>query len=123
MKGFLRSISTNQVLFTKDILKPIVKKIHDRREGPSIKGCHIHFDNVPTHTASKTTQYLMKTKLKKANNPSFSQDLSPCDIWFYVYCKNKLKGMKIKNNETLIQKVLHDFGEVTFEELQSVFPD
>ena len=123
LRGFSRGISTNQVLFKEEILKRIVKKIHNRREGPSIVGYHIHFHNAVPYTASKTAQYLMKTKLKKANNPSFSQDLSPCDFWFFGYCKNKLKGMKIKNNETLLQKVLHDFGEVTFEELQSVITD
>ena len=123
MKGFSRGISTNQVLFKEDILKPIVKVIHSRREGLSIEGHHIHFDDAPADTPAKTTQYLKKTKLKKAIHLAFSPDLSPCDFLFFGYCKNKLKGMKINDISALLEKVLHSFSEVTFEELQLAFKD
>ena len=63
----------------------------------------------------------MKTKLKNAIYPSHSPDLSQCDLLFFGYCKNKLKAVKINDDATLLQKVLHVFGEVTFDEHQSVF--
>lgn len=116
-----KGVTTNQRVFISDILKPIVKKIHDRGEGPSIEGYHIHFDNAPSHSGSLTTTYLQERHLKKACHPAYSPDLSPCDFWFFGYCKEYIKETEIEDEFDLIEKIRSAFNDVSFEVLQSVF--
>ena len=120
LKSIPSGARANQQIFIDEVLKPIVKKIHKLKESP-IEDYHVHFDNAPRHRGSLTTAYLSRVKLNLAENPPYSPDISPCDFWFFGYCKQNLKEEEIEDEDELIFKVRKIVKQVPKNVLQSVF--
>ncbi|CAH1970352.1 unnamed protein product [Acanthoscelides obtectus] len=58
-----------------------------------------HQDNVSSHTAQKTRQYLTEENLELLDHPPYSPDLSPNDFFTFPKIKNRLRGQRFQSPE------------------------
>jgi hypothetical protein len=49
--------------------------------------------------------------------PAESPDLSPCDLWFFVFAKQAIQDEVFDNADQLMQRLHSIFDQITFEDL------
>ncbi|GFS57210.1 histone-lysine N-methyltransferase SETMAR [Trichonephila clavipes] len=50
----------------------------------NVKGLMLHHDNVPSHTAGLTVEFLKQKQIKVIEHPPYSLDLAMCDFWLLL---------------------------------------
>ncbi|CAH1971889.1 unnamed protein product [Acanthoscelides obtectus] len=59
----------------------------------------LHQDNVSSHTAQKTRQYLTEENVELLDHSLYSFDLSPNDFFTFPKIKNRLRGQRFRSPE------------------------
>ena len=54
-----------------------------------------HWDNAPSHTASKVKEFLTKKEIKVIEHPLYSPDLAPADYFLFPKVKLALAGKNL----------------------------
>jgi hypothetical protein len=62
-------------------------------------------------------------KVERLAHPLYSPDLSPYDFQFFAWAKTALQNRRFADVDPVVQALTDLLGSVTFEELQSVFPN
>ena len=57
----------------------------------------LHHDNAPAHSTALVQVYLAKHHITPVCQPSYSQDLAPCDFWLFPKLKSPLKERRFLN--------------------------
>ena len=92
--------------FYVEVLREFRKRF--RRKRPALfksDQWHFHRDNAPVHNSILFTDYLTKMAIKTVPQPSYSQDLAPCDFRLFP----KLWGRRyetIEEIEEAVRKVI-----------------
>ena len=76
---------------------------------------HFHQDNTPVHNSILVTDYLTKIVIKTVPQPTYNQDLAPCDVWLFP----KHRGCRYKTIEEMkeaVMKVIYTFKQEDFHE-------
>ena len=63
----------------------------------------LHHDNVSSHTARLTKDYLDGEKFELLNHPPYSPDLSPNDSFTFPKIKDKLRGKQFQAPEDAVE--------------------
>ncbi|CAH2016489.1 unnamed protein product [Acanthoscelides obtectus] len=57
----------------------------------------LHQDNASSHIAQKTRQYLTEENVELLDQPPYSPDLSPNDLFTFPKIKNRLRGQRFQS--------------------------
>jgi hypothetical protein len=55
--------------------------------------------------------------------PPYSPDLSPCDFWLFGFLKESMEGINLSTEDRIVEAITTIWRGVTFDTLQSVFPE
>jgi histone-lysine N-methyltransferase SETMAR len=83
----------------------------------------IHADNARVHWAKKCEPLLGQKWVVRAPHPPYSPDLAPCDFFLFGYLKERLKGQRFKDRQTLEFRVRQIFTDIRPEIWASVFEE
>jgi hypothetical protein len=70
-----------------------------RRKIPKLWRNHnwlLHWDNAPTHTSLKTTEFVTNNNTVIVPYPPYSQHVAPCHFTLFPKLKMKLKGRRFE---------------------------
>jgi hypothetical protein len=78
-------------------------------------------DNTRVHAAGYCIAEIQRLKMTRLPQPTYSPDLSPCNIWFFGFAKQVIQDDIFDNADQLMQHLHSIFDQVTFEYLQQIF--
>jgi hypothetical protein len=81
----------------------------------------VHIDNSMSHNGPMIQKYCARKKMTRIAHPVYSPDLSPCDVWFFGYAREKLKDQLITVESDLEDKLTHIWEHGSWDVPQSVF--
>ncbi|CAH2014053.1 unnamed protein product [Acanthoscelides obtectus] len=67
----------------------------------------LHQDNVGSHTAQKTRQYLTEENVELLDHPPYSPDLSPIDFFTSPKIQNRLRGQRFQSSEEAVDAFIN----------------
>jgi hypothetical protein len=67
-----------------------MEKLRFQRNRPGVTFSW-HMDNSRCHNGIMATPEFDRRRLGRAERPSYSSDLSPCDFWLFGFLEEKLK--------------------------------
>ena len=65
-----------------------------KRPSKGWSGVHLLHDNASSHKCEVVKSFLASEKVKVLNDPPYSPDLSPCDLFLFPRLKKMLSGNK-----------------------------
>lgn len=90
-------------------------------ENSSKTGILLHHDNASSHSASLTSQFLVKNKIKTIPHPPYSPDLAMCDFWLFSGLKRSLRGHSFRSEEELDSAVFEYFYSIPESDWRGAF--
>ena len=77
--------------FYLEVLRRLQRRVN--RVRPAIAGnWKLHQDNAPSHTCSKSTDYLTQNGVATIPQPPYSPDLAPAHFFLFLNVESSLKG-------------------------------
>jgi hypothetical protein len=70
--------------------------------GGSARTLHVHADNARPHTAKMDNDFLAGNGMKRAPDPPYSPDLTPCDFYLFGYIKGRLADASFQEPDQLL---------------------
>ncbi len=70
----------------------------------------LHHDNAPAHRATHTIACLMETNMETLDQPPYSPDLAPCNLFLFPRLKSLLRSCRFRDVESLqeeVTRILH----------------
>jgi len=96
--------------------------VRRRRPEMSKKGSWVlHQDNAPAHNAVSVKTFLTKHKIIVLENPPYSHDLAPCDIFLFPNIKSALKGTRFVSVDAVKAKAKELMNKLSEDDLQHCF--
>ena len=91
-KEFLPQGQTINQHIYKDILRRLMQSVREKRQELwDEKSWVLHHDNAPSHNALSIREFLAKNNIAVMDQPPYSPDLVPCDIFCFQNSKEPLK--------------------------------
>jgi hypothetical protein len=78
----------------------------------------LHDDNVPSHQALVTREFLAHNSIITLPHLPYSPDLAPCDFFLFLKTKLKLKGRRFDRPEGLQQESQNVLGMLREQDFQ-----
>jgi histone-lysine N-methyltransferase SETMAR len=78
-------------------------------------------DNSKCQNAKKISGKLQKKHITSALHPPYSQDLSPCDFWFFGMVKQQIKDREFCSAQDILRSLSDAWNDLNFENIQRVF--
>ncbi|CAH2103209.1 unnamed protein product [Euphydryas editha] len=104
--------------YTNNCLSLVLEKNRQKRSRSRI--LH-HHDNVSSHTAKQTIDYLATSGLELLRHPPYSPDLAPCYFYIYLKKKEKLRGKCFMDAEEAVAAFLKAVEETPKNEWAKCF--
>ena len=84
----------------------VLRRLHEslRRNRPEksrVGDWILHHDNVPAHPSHLVQQFLAKHGTAQLQQPPYSPDLAPCDVFLFPRLKKVLKGHPFEATEDI----------------------
>jgi hypothetical protein len=102
-------------LFTKE-------KLGFRRHHPGVT-FSVHMDNCCSHNGRMATAEFDRRRIGCLEHQPHSPDLSLRSLWLFGFLKEKLKDRQLRGVQSLHQVITDLWYELTFEDVQAVFPE
>ena len=102
---YMHWVPTRQTVnkeYNVEVLREFSKRFRQKR--PTLfksAQWHFHQDNAPVHNSILVSDYLTKMGIKTVPQPPYSQDLDPCDFWFFP----KQRGCRYETIEEMKEAV------------------
>lgn len=123
LTDFQKEPNLIRIILSKTSHSTIIENIKNSKKRAPIKKFNIHMDNCKIHNGVKSMTFLQVLKLDRVPHLAYSPEVSPCDFWIFGKCKNLLEEREISSQDELINEINQLLGDITFEELQSVFDE
>ena len=76
--------------YRESVLTQLVDFYQKRRPHTGVRGIKLLHDNAPAHKSATAQEYLKESGIDVLDQPPYSPDLSPCDLWFFPRLKEML---------------------------------
>ena len=90
-----------------------------RRELWETRSWLLYHANAPAHIALGIREFLAKNNIAVLEQPPYSPDLAPCDLFLFPKLKEVIKGTRFQDSEaikTAVTKELRAIPELSFQE-------
>ncbi len=102
-----------------NILSNLRHAISQKRGVKFLQNFSLHMDNASPHTSQPTRTFLMLSKTKVLEHPTYSPDLAPSDFWFFARLKKPLRGhwfQSLADLQAAVDKEIGDIASFEFEQ-------
>ena len=80
-------------------------------------------DNTKPHLAWITNKFLLENHVEQYQNPAYSSDLSPCDIFLLAKLKKQLRGIRFNNDNEMLTALEQAIDSLSKEDFKNYFED
>jgi hypothetical protein len=83
----------------------------------------IQMDKVTPHRAKLAKPYFKTLRLREADDPAYSPDLAPSEIYFFGKLKGQMGGSEFESPEDFLATIRRLINAISREEFESVFQE
>ena len=115
---FLPQAQTINQHVYKNILRRLMRSVREkRRKLRETRSWLVHHDNAPADNALGIRKFFAKNNFAVLDQPPYSPDLAPCDIFLFSKLEEVIKGTRFQDSgaiKTAVTKDLYAIPEESF---------
>ncbi|CAF1608427.1 unnamed protein product [Didymodactylos carnosus] len=102
-------------------LPQVFETVSEWRQKTGLHGVILHEDDARPHTAKTVNEFLAENRVEPYQNPPYSPDLSPCDIFLFAKLKNQLRGIRL--DDAMLNALEQAIDSLTKADFKNCFDD